>query len=159
MWLNRESAWRIKRCSRKRPFHNGTPPAHPFRFRLYLQCQRASAEAGRKSCPVRETFVSEPLGLGGRVLRVHRTPVKELFESFFPRRFLEPDQRVNPIFRVFPSEASQACTAETVLRAQDGLKKLIFQMVVRNPKASNGGGYKGIKTCRQAQIINSFPIA
>ena len=96
MWLNRESAWRIKRCSRKRPFHNGTPPAHPFRFRLYLQCQRAPAGTGRKFRPTRETFVSEPLGLGGRVLRGQRTPVKELFESFFPRRFLEPDQRVKP---------------------------------------------------------------
>ena len=87
-----------QRCSRKRPFHNGTPPAHPFRFRLYLQCQRALAGTGEKLFPS-EKLSFQPLGLGGRVLRVHRTPVKELFQSFFPRRFFEPDQRVNPKLR------------------------------------------------------------
>ena len=46
--------------------------------------------------PVRETFVSEPLGSGGRVLRVHRTCVKALFRSFLSGQIPKSGQWFNP---------------------------------------------------------------
>ena len=96
MWLNRESAWRIKRMLKITSVSQRNAACASLSLSSLSTMSKSVGRSRVENFAPSEKLLFQSPRLGGRVLRVHRTPVKELFQSFFPRRFLEPDQRVNP---------------------------------------------------------------